>query len=189
MSAAMSCLLCRRAAESRTSDGRYAFCRECCRTKLLPLVASALGKQELLAAANEIASEPSEADKKIAKLIAARPVQAATVQAVRRPLEFSRGTGTPAAPGRRMTQRQQLLALARAQAKDAGQVFEGDVPAMVRRAGLKTNSPTELSTATAGTGTAATTRATARPAAKGKSKVPSKADIRAMCEKAGLGVA
>jgi hypothetical protein len=79
---------------------------------------------------------------------------------------------------------QQWLILARAQARQDGQVLASDVPAMVKKAGLKVNGGgAELSTTTAGTGT----RATTRPA--GKSKVPTKADIRAMCERAGLDVA
>jgi hypothetical protein len=175
-----TCFFCRNSAESAVKGGReFAACRACCRSKLLPMLADALGKTELARAANEIASEPSQADKKLARLIAARPAQAATVQTVRRPLEFSRGTGRPAAPGRRMTQRQQLLALVRAQARAEGQVYEGDVAEMVAKAGLKTYGAAELSTATAGTGTG--------PANKSKSKAPpSKADISEMIRKAGL---
>jgi hypothetical protein len=186
MPAATSCLLCRRAAESKTSDARYAFCRDCCRTKLLPLIASALGKTELQRAANEIASEPSEADKKIARLIAARPGQAGAVPSARRPLEFSRGTGTPARPAtprRRMSVAEQRLAVARYAAKCDGQVFEGDIAGMVKKAGLRVNNGgAELSIGTAGTGT------TTRPAT-GKKAPPSKAQIAEMVKRAGLDVA
>jgi hypothetical protein len=87
-----------------------------------------------------------------------------------------------------MTKSEQALAIARYQARQHNEVIPQDIERMVVKAGLKVNSGgAELSTTTAGTGTSTTTRTTSRPV--GKAKVPSKADIRAMCEKAGLGVA
>jgi hypothetical protein len=49
-----TCVLCRGAAESCTSDRRLALCRRCIRDKVLPLVVDALGATEAVAAINNL---------------------------------------------------------------------------------------------------------------------------------------
>jgi hypothetical protein len=232
-----NCLFCRGPAENATRDGRLSLCRKCATSKVMPLLKDVLGKDELVRVANELANEPSAADRKIQRLIAdqARPIAQrkplmefstsmpetpprarallkmarAAVQAGRTGFakgvfemaveagatvniaaELSAGTGTPARPATKPTRAArrptvpvevQRLAVARAQARAEGQVYEGDVAGMVAKAGLKTYGDTELSTTA---GTAATTRAPTRPA--GKKAPPSKAQIAEMCRRAGL---
>jgi hypothetical protein len=184
-----TCHFCKSAAESRTKDGKFAVCRKCAEEILAPLFAEAIGPKEAIQQvldnlARKKAKAGAAGEDKLDKLIAGRP-----------PMRFSRGTGTPARPAAKPARpscrpavpvEQQRLILARAQARAEGQVYEGDVEALFRKAGLKTNNGgAELSIGTAGTST--NTRTTARPA--GKKAPPSKADIAEMCRKAGLGVA
>jgi hypothetical protein len=185
-----TCHFCKSAAESCTKDRKFAVCRKCAEEILAPLFAEAIGPKEAIQRvldnlARKKAKAGAAGEDKLDKLIAGRP-----------PMQFSRGLGTPARPAAKparaarrpaVSVATQRLILARAQARSEGQVYEGDVAGMVAKAGLKTYGATELSTATAGAGTAATTRTPTRPA--GKKAPPSKADIRAICEKAGLGVA
>jgi hypothetical protein len=179
-----SCYFCRGSAENATKDNKLSCCRKCCIEKLLPLIASAIGPVVLAQAANRLASTPGAAagpkpmvpeTDKIAKLLYGS-----------RGAEMSRGTGRPAQPARRMTKAQQALAVARAQARQNGEVIDQDIKAMVCRAGLAVNAPTELSTATAGTVGATNSRTTAGTVGATNSKVPTKADIREMCRRAGL---
>jgi hypothetical protein len=171
------CSLCRQAAESSIKGHNFAACKKCVREKVLPMCLASLGKADLQSAVSELAAQPTEAEKKLAKLTASLPPQLTRTQRPIPAVQFSRGLGTPTRRGR-MTPAEQRLAVARAQAKQAGQVFEGDIPALVAKAGLKTNGAAELSTGAAGT------RTPTRPA--GKSKVPTKADILEMCRRAGL---
>jgi hypothetical protein len=194
MPAATNCLFCRRAAESKTSDGRYAFCRECCRSKLLPLIAESLGRDELARIANQLATTPGAGSgPKPMVPDATADKLTRLIYGDRRGTEMSRGTGRPAAPSapwRRMTKSEQALAIARYQARQHNEVIPQDIERMVAKAGLRVNGgATELST-TAGTstGTAATTRTPARPAGKAKAP-PSRSQIEEMVRRAGLDVA
>jgi hypothetical protein len=189
------CSLCRQSAEASTKDQKFSACRKCVREKLLPLCLDSLGKADLSSAVAALSAEPTAAEKKLAKLTAGQAGQTGQ----RKPLEFSRGTGRPATPTtparRKMTPAEQRLALARAEARSAGQVHPGDVEAMVAKAGLKTTNGTaaELSK------TAAVATATGKPAGTATgtrtgtpirklpaTRQPTKAEIMAKVKKAGF---
>jgi hypothetical protein len=184
MPAASNCLLCRKPAESRTSDGRFAFCRDCCRSKLVPLLKGALGQDELLRAVNALATTGGGGKPMVTA------ADADKINRLLRGAEMSRGTGRPATPRRRPTVAEQRLAVGRAAAKQAGQVLECDIPALVRKARLNTGGTTaaELSTVASGT---------AKPAGTGKptsapvkrlpaTRQPTRSEIMERVRKAGF---
>jgi hypothetical protein len=173
-----SCYFCRGSAENAVKSGKeFACCRKCCIERLLPLIAAAIGPVELAQAANRLATDPDAAGS------SAKPMATDADKITRllygRGTEMSRGVPRPAVPVRphRMSKSEQALAIARAQARQHNEVIDQDIKAMVARAGLRVNAPTELSTG-------ATARTPTRAA--GKKAPPSKADISEMCRRAGL---
>jgi hypothetical protein len=145
MPAASTCSICRTGKPTiRPAGDQSAYCDGCARGHLVPALVKALGAEEVQRLVGAVAAgEASRSGDKVNKLIAgqARPA-----------MQFSRGTGRPATPARRRpTVAEQRLAVGRAAAKAAGQVFEGDIPALVRKAGLNAGGTTaaELSNAAA----------------------------------------
>jgi hypothetical protein len=135
-------LFCSRAAETSTPDGKLSACRRCCRERLIDFLKSALSEAELreLILGDQADAGPAEPQQgawqgKMERLLSsARRSGAPALLPVG---ELSRGLGRPAARRRAMTPAEQRLALARAEARQQGQVLPVDVAASVRRAGLR----------------------------------------------------
>jgi hypothetical protein len=141
-----ACHFCKSSAESRTKDGKFAVCRKCAQEILAPLFQEALGSREAVQQvldnlARKKAKPGGTGEDKLDKLIAAQ-----------RPIQFSRGLGRPAAParGRKPTQAEVILALARAAARENREVLPQDIARACAKAGLKTaTTAAELSIAAA----------------------------------------